>query len=46
MAGSRLHYTVYFDHADAGKTIIIEAAWINPRLQAGPWTRDVAEIIT
>jgi hypothetical protein len=42
---TRLHHTIYFDRADAGKRVFISAAWVNPRLQPGPWSDELTEII-
>jgi hypothetical protein len=42
---TRLHHTIYFDHADVGKKVFISAAWVNPRLQPGPWSDELTEII-
>jgi hypothetical protein len=33
---TRLHHTICFDRADAGKRVLIAAAWVNPHLQPGP----------
>jgi hypothetical protein len=45
MVATRLHAVLYFDHDDEGKRIIFKAAWINPRLQEGPWTTEMTEIV-
>lgn len=42
---TRLHYILHFDGKDEGRRIILAAAWINPRLESGPWSRDVTEIV-
>jgi hypothetical protein len=42
---SRLHHTIYFEQAHEGERIILSAAWMNSRLQEGPWYEDVTEII-
>jgi hypothetical protein len=42
---TRLHYTVHFDRADETKRVIMSAAWINPRLEEGPWSDDITEIV-
>lgn len=31
--------------ADETKRVILSAAWVNPRLQPGPWSNDVTEVI-
>jgi hypothetical protein len=45
VVSTRLHATLYFDHDDEGKRIIFMAAWVNPRLQEGPWTTEMTEIV-
>jgi hypothetical protein len=35
---TRLHYTLFFEAADESRRVVLSAAWINPRLQEGPWT--------
>jgi hypothetical protein len=45
IVSTRLHATLYFDHEDEGKRIIFTAAWVNPRLQEGPWTTEMTEIV-
>jgi hypothetical protein len=42
---TRLHYTVFFDRADEGKHVTLSAAWVNPRLEEGPWSEEITEII-
>jgi hypothetical protein len=42
---TRLHYTLRFDREDETKRVILSAAWINPRLEAGPWSEDISEVI-
>ena len=42
---TRLHHTLFFERADEGKRIFISAAWINPRLEAGPWCEEISEVI-
>jgi hypothetical protein len=42
---TRLHHTLHFSREDEGKRITLAAAWINPRLQEGPWSGDVSEVI-
>ncbi|MDR2120012.1 MAG: hypothetical protein LBP64_03960 [Tannerella sp.] len=42
---TRLHHTIFFDHADEGKHVYISAAWVNPRLEPGPWSDEITEII-
>jgi hypothetical protein len=42
---SRLHHTLYFERTDEGKKITMSAAWVNSRLQPGPFCKEHAEII-
>jgi hypothetical protein len=35
---TRLHHTIYFEAADEAHRVTLAVAWINPRLQEGPWT--------
>ncbi|MDR2126979.1 MAG: hypothetical protein LBP63_09140, partial [Prevotellaceae bacterium] len=45
VVSTRLHHTLFFDHADEGKRVLISAAWVNPRLEPGPWSDEISEII-
>jgi hypothetical protein len=45
IASTRLHHTIFFERDDEGKRIFISAAWINPRLETGPWSDEISEII-
>ncbi|MDR0614328.1 MAG: hypothetical protein LBG45_12870 [Dysgonamonadaceae bacterium] len=42
---TRLHFTLHFDREDETKRVIIAAAWINSRLEEGPWSEDVTEVV-
>jgi hypothetical protein len=42
---TRLHCTIFFDQEDAAKIVEISAAWINPRLQEGPWSDVITEVV-
>jgi hypothetical protein len=42
---TRLHYTLIFTDAEEGKHIRLQGAWINPRIQNGPWSEEVRELI-
>jgi hypothetical protein len=35
---TRKHHTLIFDDAAEGKYLLARAAWLNPRLQQGPWS--------
>ncbi|MDR2121237.1 MAG: hypothetical protein LBP64_10270 [Tannerella sp.] len=42
---TRLRHTLRFDRADTGRRVCISAAWVNPRLEPGPWSDEITEII-
>ena len=42
---TRLRTTLHFNSEDEGKHIILTAAWINPRIQHGPWSNEVTSLI-
>jgi hypothetical protein len=42
---TRLHHTLFFERADEGKRVTLSAAWVNPRLETGPWCGEISEII-
>jgi hypothetical protein len=42
---TRLHHTLFFSHEDEGKRITLSGAWVNPRLETGPWSAEITEII-
>jgi hypothetical protein len=35
---TRKHYTLIFDDGAEGRHLLVRAAWLNPRLQPGPWS--------
>jgi hypothetical protein len=37
---TRLHTDIFFNDEDCGKRLTLMAAWINPRLQHGPWSTE------
>ena len=45
VVSTRLHHTLFFERTDEGKRIFISAAWVNPRLEPGPWCEEIPEII-
>jgi hypothetical protein len=45
VVSTRLHVTLYFEQADETRRVILSAAWVNPRLQPGPWSDDISEVI-
>jgi hypothetical protein len=42
---TRLRHTILFDRANEGKRVFLSAAWVNPRLENGPWSKEISEII-
>jgi hypothetical protein len=42
---TRLHLTLYFDDEDRSKRLKITTAWINPRIQHGPWSDEIEVLI-
>jgi hypothetical protein len=42
---TRLHVTLLFEDADEGKYIVLKAAWVNPRMEHGPWSDDIRVLI-
>lgn len=42
---TRLHYTLHFDRQDEGRRVVIAVAWVNPRLEEGPWSEDIVEVV-
>ncbi|MDR2756800.1 MAG: hypothetical protein LBC20_13945 [Planctomycetaceae bacterium] len=42
---TRLHYTLLFNDSDKGKYLLLQGAWLNPRMQNGPWSEEVRELI-
>jgi hypothetical protein len=42
---TRLHHTFFFERTDETKRVTISAAWVNPRLETGPWSDEITEVI-
>jgi hypothetical protein len=42
---TRLHTTLTFEEADEAKHLFLSAAWINPRLERGPWSDEIRVLI-
>lgn len=42
---TRLRHILYFDAEDEGRRIILSIAWVNPRLQEGPWSNSISQVI-
>ncbi|MDR2042576.1 MAG: hypothetical protein LBP98_09735 [Tannerella sp.] len=45
VVSTRLHHTIRFDREDETKRVFLSAAWINGRLEEGPWSEDIVEIV-
>jgi hypothetical protein len=45
VVSTRLHYTLIFTDAEEGRYIRLQGAWVNPRIQNGPWSEEVRELI-
>jgi hypothetical protein len=45
VVSTRLHHTLFFERDDEGKRVTLSAAWVNPRLEAGPWSDEISEVI-
>jgi hypothetical protein len=45
VVSTQLHHTLIFTDDDEGKYIRLQAAWVNPRIQNGPWSEEVRELI-
>ncbi|MDR1385308.1 MAG: hypothetical protein LBJ67_15880 [Planctomycetaceae bacterium] len=42
---TKLHHTLIFEQDDRGKFLLIQAAWVNPRIQNGVWSEEKRELI-
>jgi hypothetical protein len=42
---TRLRFTLRFNRTDETRRVILAAAWVNPRLEEGPWSEDLVEIV-
>lgn len=42
---TRLRYTLFFERSTEVRRILFSVAWVNPRLEEGPWTEDLLEVI-
>jgi hypothetical protein len=45
VVSTKLHYTLIFADEYEGKYIRMQSAWVNPRIQSGPWSEEVRELI-
>jgi hypothetical protein len=42
---SRLHFTLHFDQEAETKRVVLSGAWMNARLEEGPWSEDIVEVV-
>jgi hypothetical protein len=42
---TRLHITLLFENEDTAKTLVLQAAWVNPRMQHGPWSKETTALV-
>lgn len=42
---TRLKLTLRFRSEDETRRVVLAVAWINPRLQEGPWSKDLIEVV-
>jgi hypothetical protein len=42
---TRLRHLLYFRREDEGRRIVLSIAWMNPRLQEGPWSPSVSQVV-
>ncbi|MDR1405842.1 MAG: hypothetical protein LBI89_01380, partial [Prevotellaceae bacterium] len=42
---TRLHITLLFDSGDEGTHLLLTTAWINPRIQHGPWSDELRVLV-
>jgi hypothetical protein len=45
VVSTRLHHTLFFEREDEGKRVFLAAAWVNHRMEEGPWSNEISEII-
>jgi hypothetical protein len=45
LISTKLHHTLIFNDGDEGKHLFMQAAWVNPRMQNGPWSEEVKELV-
>ncbi|MDR0619704.1 MAG: hypothetical protein LBG17_07400 [Bacteroidales bacterium] len=46
VVSSRLHHTLFFEQEDEGKRVYLAAAWVNHRLEEGPWCPEISQVIS
>jgi hypothetical protein len=42
---TRLRHILSFEQKDEGRRVVIAIAWVNPRLQEGPWSSTISSVI-
>jgi hypothetical protein len=42
---TRLRHTLRFDEKDRGRFLTLAIAWINPRIQEGPWSSAITQVV-
>jgi hypothetical protein len=45
IVSTRKHKTLRFDESKEGQYLKLQAAWLNPRIEPGPWSEEVRELI-
>jgi hypothetical protein len=45
LVSTRKHRTLIFDEKSEGKYIKLSAAWVNTRIEPGPWSEEVRELV-
>jgi hypothetical protein len=45
VVSTRLHHTLFFEREDEGRRVCFTAAWMNPRLEPGPWSGEISEVV-
>jgi hypothetical protein len=45
LVSTRKHKTLVFDESKEGKYLKLQAAWVNPRIEPGPWSEEVRELV-
>jgi hypothetical protein len=43
---TRQHFSLHFDQADETKRVELSAAWVNSRLEEGPWSENITEVVS
>jgi hypothetical protein len=43
---TRLHFVLAYGLDKVGKTIVVTASWVNPRLQPGKWSEEYTVVLS